>query len=434
MAERGCSVAGQAYVRRVVDEELDWLLTSLPAVALEGPKAVGKTMTALQRAATVGHLDDAQIREVVGADPQQVVAGDAPVLVDEWQRFPESWDRVRRAVDDDPTPGRFLLTGSAPGVHQPVHSGAGRIVSVAMRPMSLQERWGSDTTVSLAEMLAGGPAPIGGRCDATLGDYVEEIVASGFPAIRAITDRRARQAQLDSYIEAVIRRDFDEAGYPVRKPALLRRWLRAYAAATATTASYEAVRDAATPGEADKPAKSTVQAYRDVLEALRLVEPVPAWIPQRSPLQELGHASKHHLADPALAARLLNVDASALLGGFPVQAPSPRDGTLLGQLFESLVTLCVRVYAQAAGARVAHLRQHRGRREIDLVVQGDDHRLVALEVKLSATVDGGDTKHLQWLRDQLGEDLADAAVITTGSYAYRRRDGIAVVPAALLGP
>jgi predicted AAA+ superfamily ATPase len=164
------------------------------------------------------------------------------------------------------------------------------------------------------------------------------------------------------------------------------------------------------------------------------VESVPAWIPQRRPLHELAHAGKHHLTDPALAARLLNVDTSALLGGHPSEEPAPRDGTLLGQLFESLVTLCIRVHAQAAGGRVGHLRQHRGRREIDLIVQGDDQRVVALEVKLAATVDSGDVKHLLWLREHLGEDLADAVVVTTGAYAYHRRDGVAVVPAALLGP
>ncbi len=112
----------------------------------------------------------------------------------------------------------------------------------------------------------------------------------------------------------------------------------------------------------------------------------------------------------------------------------PRDGTLLGHLFESLVTLSVRVYAQASEARVRHLRLRGGRREIDLIVERRDQRVVAIEVKLSSAVDDADVRNLLWLRDQIGDDLLDAVVINTGPQAYRRRDGVAVVPAALLGP
>jgi hypothetical protein len=144
---------------------------------------------------------------------------------------------------------------------------------------------------------------------------------------------------------------------------------------------------------------------------------------------------KHQLADPALAARLLGVGLGALLQTeeAPVAPAMPRDGTLLGALFESLVTIDVRVYAQAAEARVGHLRTASGEHEIDLIVERDDGRVVALEVKLTATVDDDDLRHLKWLEARLGDDVLDMAVITTGSYAYRRPDGIAVVPAALLG-
>jgi len=143
---------------------------------------------------------------------------------------------------------------------------------------------------------------------------------------------------------------------------------------------------------------------------------------------------KHHLADPALAARLLRADVPALLDN-SVPGPSvPRHGTLLGALFESLVTLSVRVYAQALEASVYHLRTRNGDHEVDLLVKRDDHRVVALEVKLAPTVGDEAVVHLAWLKERLGAELLDAAVITTGRHAYRRPDGIAVVPAALLGP
>ena len=135
---------------------------------------------------------------------------------------------------------------------------------------------------------------------------------------------------------------------------------------------------------------------------------------------------------PALAARLLGVDTGALVDGAPAGPPVPREGTLLGALFESLVTLSVRTYAQTNEARVGHLRTRGGEREIDLIAERRDGRVVALEVKLSATVDDADTRHLRWLADRLGPDLLDAAVITTGREAYRRADGIGVIPAGLL--
>src|SRR5688500_12142309 len=116
----------EQYVRRTIDDELDALLPELPASALEGPKGVGKTATATRRAATVHRLDDPAVRAVIAADPARLVSGPGPVLVDEWQRFPASWDVVRRAVDDRPGGGPYLLTGSAVPVEQPTHSGAGR--------------------------------------------------------------------------------------------------------------------------------------------------------------------------------------------------------------------------------------------------------------------------------------------------------------------
>jgi predicted AAA+ superfamily ATPase len=210
-------------------------------------------------------------------------------------------------------------------------------------------------------------------------------------------------------------------------------WLRAYAAATSTTASYTAVLDAATAGVSDKPARSTTIAYRDVLTQLWLLDPVPAWGPAGNPLARLAQSPKHHLADPALAARLLGLSVDTLLSG-EGRPIGPQAGGMLGHLFESLVTLCVRVVAQAAEATVGHLRTRNGDHEIDLVLVRDDGKVLAVEVKLAATVEDRDTAHLRWLADHLRADLLDAIIINTGPNAYRRPDGIGVVPLALLGP
>jgi uncharacterized protein len=431
--ERGLSDAGDGpYRRRIADDELDELFAGMPAIALEGPKAVGKTATALQRAATVYRLDDEAERSIAQADPSRLLTGERPVLIDEWQRLPESFDRVRRAVDDGASPGSFLLTGSASPTNPPTHSGAGRIVQVRLRPMTLAERDVASPTVSLGQLLQGARGPLTGRTEVNLERYVREILASGFPGLRGLPDRVSR-AQLDGYLDRIVDRDFEDLGRQVRRPGTLRRWMQAYAAATATTASYEKIRDAATSGHGEKPTRATTQPYRDVLERLWILDPVPAWLPTRNRLTRLSSPPKHHLADPALAARLLGVDAATLLRAQPAGPPMAREGTLLGALFESLVTLSVRVYAQAAEARTGHLRTWSGDREIDLIVERG-RAILAIEVKLGQTPDERDVRHLHWLRNELGDDLADAVVITTGRAAYRRADGIAVIPAALLGP
>lgn len=422
------------YLRRVVDDELDDLIGALPAISLEGAKGVGKTETALQRARTTYRLDDPAVQAVAQADPRAMLTQPAPVLLDEWQRVPPLWDAVRRAVDDGTPPGSILLTGSASPARPPTHSGAARVVTVRMRPLSLGERGVTEPpTVSLRDLLAGNRPPVEGTTKLTLADYTDEIIRSGFPGIRHL-DGRALRAQLDGYLDRIVDTDFAEMGRQVRRPQLLRRWMAAYAAATATSAGYETIRDAATPGEAEKPAKSTTIPYRDVLERLWIVDPLPAWMPTRNAIARLTRSPKHHLVDPALAARLLGVGTDALLKGTEPGPRIPRDGTLLGHLFESLVTLSVRVYAQAAEASVGHMRTAQGAQEVDLIIERDDRRIVAIEVKLSRSVDDNDVRHLLWLRDRMGTDLLDTVIITTGPQAYRRPDGIAVVPAALLGP
>lgn len=433
-ARRPGRLARSGYRRRIIDDELDELLTGLPAIALDGAKGVGKTSTALQRANTQFRLDNPAEMTLLRADPNRLGTAQPPVLVDEWQHWASIWDFVRRAVDDDPSPGRFLLTGSAVPLGHPVHSGAGRIVARRMRPLSLVERDLVASSVSLGEMLRSDtPINIEGESPLRLEQYVHEILASGFPAVHPL-GQRVRNAVLDGYLDALVLKDFPQQGRPVRLPQTLRAWLSAYAAATSSTASYNAILDAATPADASKPTKTSTLAYREVLEQLWMLDPVPGWVPSNNPFTRLSQRPKHHLADTALAARLLRASDRTLLsdGGAPGDV-LPRDGTLLGALFESLVTLSVKTYAQHAQAQVFHLRTN-GQREVDLIVEGEDQRIVALEVKLDGEVQAEDVKHLHWLRSMVGDRLADAVVVTTGPFAYRRPDGIAVVPAALLGP
>ncbi len=420
-----------SYIPRIVDHELDELSTTSPAISIEGARGVGKTATALQRAVTVRRLDDPSQFNILQADPSRVTEGTPPVLIDEWQRMPASWDLVRRAVDSDPVTPRFLLTGSAAPATAPTHTGAGRIVTVRMRPLSLAERFGSASSVSLAELLTGRRGPVGGSTKMRVVDYADEIVRSGFPGLRHHSGRALR-SHLDGYIDRIVEHDINELGRTVRDRDALRRWMTAYAAAVSTPASFETIRDAASSGESDKPSKSATIPYRRALEGLWITEEVPAWLPTPNHLRRLASAPTHQMVDPAIAARLLGVNADMLLDGTPSGIGTPANGTLLGALFESLVTQSVCVYAQSCEARVRHLRTHGGEHEVDLIVVRADGRVLALEVKLSATVGDNDTAHLRWLEGRIGPGLLDAAVIHTGPEAYRRQDGVAVIPAAML--
>lgn len=419
------------YQRRIVDTTLDELQPHLRALSIHGPKGVGKTATAMQRAASVIDLSLLRQRELVTAAPEVLTDLPGPVLVDEWQRLPEVWDHVRRAVDAGSGPGHFILAGSSAPRGAVIHSGAGRIVPMRMRPLSLAERHVEDPTVSLAALLDGNQ-DVAGTTSFRLGGYVEEIVASGFPAIRSLQGR-VRRAELDAYLQNVVRREFPEQGYPVRKPEVLRAWLAAYAAATSSTTTYSKILDAATAGLSNKPAKETTIAYRDALSSLWLLDAVPPWIPSHNHLDRLAQSPKHQLADPALAARLLGLDAPALLRA-EQGSTQLTEGTILGALFEHLAALSIHTYAEAAEARLHHLRTQNGNHEVDLVVVRPDGRVLAIEVKLADRVEDADVKHIAWLRDRIGDDLIDAVVIYAGEHAYRRRDGVAVVPLALLGP
>jgi uncharacterized protein len=422
-----------SYRRRVIDETLDDLFPHLAAIALEGAKGVGKTATATRRATTVLSLNNPNEHTALASNLDLVTQVPPPALIDEWQLEPSVWDRVRRAVDDDGTGGRFLLAGSAgvaPGVH--IHSGAGRIVSMAMRPMSFSERGVHEPTVSLRTLLRRESQEIRGTSAVDLPTYTDEILRSGFPGIRDLPDR-ARQLQLDSYVARIVERELPESGVNVRRPSALRAWLAAYAAATATNATYATILDAATPGEGDKPTRQTVAAYREHLQRIFVLDPVPAWIPTFAPLKRLTYTPKHHLVDPAIAAGLVGVDKAGLLRGRGSRISTATD-TWLGALFESLVTQSVRVYADAAAATVGHLRTKNGDHEVDLIVETTDRSCLAIEVKLSDTIGDDDVKHLNWLHQLIGDRLADRLIVYTGQFAYRRRDGVAAVPLALLGP
>ena len=431
--------SGNGYVARVIDAELRDALRGLPAIAIEGAKGVGKTSSALQVAATTIHVDDPLQRATLQADRRTALGSAArPLLLDEWQADPELWNVVRHAVDDGAPPGSFILTGSADVRDARIHSGAGRIDRLRMRPLSFAERGVAEPTLSLAQLIDGsaGPKPPTGSSTVTLRDYAREILNSGMPGLRRLPSR-VRDRALQSYVDNVIEHGVPRLGPVIRRPASLRLWLRAYAAAISSTATYERIADLV--DEAERPSRSTIVDYRDALTELWLLDELPAWSAVGASVGRIARAPKHELLDPGLAAALLGAKEGTLLTPDRANlgeslAQHMGDGPLLGRLFESLVTLSVRVYAQASDLEVSHLRLRGGEHEVDLIVEAPDGRVIALEVKLGALPDDRDVRHLQWLATRLGDRIVERIVVTTGPVAFRRQDGVLVVPLALLGP
>jgi len=424
-----------SYLSRIFEIQLAEALAYFPAIFIEGAKGVGKTATAKRFAKTVFELDNLVAREALASNLESLATLPRPVLVDEWQFLPAVWNKVRRLVDDGVPKGSFILTGSVSKMDQNLHSGAGRILSLRMRPFSLPERFEQTTRVSMAALL-GQETPfsisLGGETKATYEDYVAEITRSGFPGIRS-TETGQERKLLNGYLRYAVTHEFAEQGVGVRRPNTLMRWLKSYAAAVATDAGYGEILDASTSGEADKPSRKTTNSYREAFERFWLIDELPAWLDGGDWLSRLKLTPRHHLADPALVCALLGIGKNDLLMGRATSVFERKNKTFAGRLFESLVAQSMKVFAEACEASVSFLRTRNGDHEVDLIIQRG-RRVLAFEVKIAPTVSNDDVKHLLWLREKLGADLVDAAVITTGPYCYRRQaDKIGVIPAAMLG-
>jgi predicted AAA+ superfamily ATPase len=307
-----------------------------------------------------------------------------------------------------------------------------------MYPLSLQERGIERPSVCLGTLLDGKPfsAAIDGQTSVTFDTYLDEVFTSGLPALRGYSPKR-HALMLDSYLDNLLTRDFKQQGIQIRQPAVLRRWLTAYAAAIATDADYSKILDASTSGEGEKPSAKTTISFREALATLWLIDELSAWLDGEEYFSRLKKTPKHYLGDAAFAARLLGITKDDLLGTSQGAGVSTRFderyGNIAGRLFEALVFQSLRVYASVNEARLSYLGTHSGNHEIDFILQRD-RRIIAIEVKMAPSVTSGDVRHLVWLKRTLKDRLADALIITTGRLAYRRpEDGIAVVPAALLG-
>jgi predicted AAA+ superfamily ATPase len=416
------------YRSRLIDPLLDELLDQLPALLMVGPRTAGKTTTMARRAATVVRLDRQVEAASFQADPDVALRGlPEPVLLDEWQRVPGVLGAVRRAVEANPRPNRFFVTGSVRAeLQHELWPGTGRLVRLAMYPMAIREQLGGEVGSvdgdgrSFFDRLADGGELIVPQDPPDLRGYVELALRSGFPDPALRLRGRARELWLESYIDDLLTHDveqFEPTPTKQRDTARLRLFLEAYALNSAGIAEQRTIYEAA------QVSRVTATAYEDLLEGLLVAERVPAWRSNR--LKRLVHRPKRYLVDAALVATSLRLDERGIL----------RDGGLLGCLLDTFVVAQLRPELAIAKGRprLHHLRTEQGRHEVDLVVEFGGGRVVGIEVKATAAPTAHeDAKHLRWLRKELGERFLAGLVLHTGPRVYELDDRILAAPIAVL--
>jgi predicted AAA+ superfamily ATPase len=412
-------VVADQYVSRIVDGLLDEVLTSFPAVSLVGPRAAGKTTTALRRGGTAVRLDRPEVRQSVAASPDAILAGvRPPVVIDEWQEVPDVLGAVKRLVDEDPVPGRFILTGSIRAeLENQSWPGTGRVLQIPMYGMSVGERLGrAGQQPFIDRVLAGGAGAVAAPDTAlNVRDYLDLILTGSFPEPALRMPGTARRRWFAGYVEQMITRDVPAIA-PRRDPELLRRYLSALAINTAGV-----VADATLRAAAGINAK-TAQAYQSLFQRMFVLDLVPAWFSNR--IKRLVKSPKRYLVDPALVTAVLGLGREAILFG----------PDMLGRLLDTFIAAQLRaeLAASAAEPRLYHLREEQGRREVDLIIETADSRIIGIEIKAAATANAADARHLAWLRDQIGSAFSLGIVLHTGPHVFRLDDRLIAAPVSSL--
>ena len=415
-----------AYLPRIVDAELTELLSAVGAVLIEGPKACGKTATAMRSAASEVLLDvDDNARRMVGIDPCAVLDGDTPRLIDEWQLEPSIWNHVRRSVDRRSLPGQFILTGSAvPADDTTRHTGAGRFVRLRMRPLSLFETGLSSGEISLQGLLDGHEQQAK-RPELSIVSIAELICAGGWPG-NAGKPLHSAVRMNRGYLDEIRRIDISRVSEKRRDPGKVARLLRSLARNVATPVALSKLA-ADVGGNGASLKADTVAEYLDALERLMLVENQPAWSPHLRSRTTLRATPVRHYVDPSLAAAALRATPARLIA----------DLEYLGLLFESMVIRDLRVYAQAADAQVFHYREKEGL-EVDAVVEAADGRWAAFEIKLGERWVADASKNLNRLARRMEksdhERPSALAVIVPNGYGHAGMHDVGVIPIGALGP
>lgn len=419
-----------SYRPRIVDSALKRKLRGKGAVLIEGPKWCGKTTTAEQVSKSTLSVDDPSTvntnKILSEIDPERLLTGDHPRLLDEWQVAPKLWDAVRHHVDRHKGQGQFILTGSSvpADISETIHSGTGRFGWLVMRPMTLYESGDSTGDVSLASLFES--QPISGCSDLDLDRLTFLICRGGWPESVNMDDDVALDQAFD-YIDAVIRNDMSRVDNIRRDPQKVRMLLRSYARNQGTQISQASISADISSNDTEGVSEETVSEYLQALRKLYVIEDMKAWNPNLRSKTAIRTSDTRYFVDPSLAAASLRIGPQDLINNL----------NTTGFFFEALAVRDLRVYAESLDGDVYHYKDNLDN-ECDVVIHLRNGRYALLEVKLGGErlIDEGVKTLKDVLRridtDKMGKPAFMAIITGTERYAYRRDDGIIILPLGAL--
>jgi predicted AAA+ superfamily ATPase len=417
------------YRPRLIDNIIDSYLEAFGAVCVEGPKWCGKTWTSSYHCKSeimLGNPDgNFQNRQLAQMSPSLVLEGETPRLIDEWQEVPQLWDAVRYKVDQSGNKGQFILTGSATPNHKGIlHSGAGRIAKLRMRPMSLFESGNSSGDISLKDICEGRIEPkISGEVD--LRKLIDFIIRGGWPANQETTLKQAAYLPIQ-YIQAVLDDDVYRIDNVKRDKHKMELLLRSLARNEATTVTNKKLKNDIKEIDNEDIDVETVAAYLDVFQRLFLTDNQKPFEAKLRSSIRIKQAEKRHLSDPSLAAALLNATPEMLL----------NDLNTLGFLFEALCERDLKIYAESFDAELYHYQDYNNN-EMDAVIAMPDGKWCGFEIKLGANQIDMAAENLIKIKNEIkanGGIAPDSLCVICGlsNAAYQRPDGVFVVPITAL--
>lgn len=428
----GYGLKPDTYLTRIADDLLLRKLRSSGAVLIQGAQFCGKTSTAWRASKSQRFIQDpdrsASYMKTADTKPSLLLRGAVPRLLDEWQSAPVLWDAVRFMGDTrEGKPGQFILTGSAvPKDDAILHPGTGRISRLLMRPMSLFESLESNGSVSLKELFDE-TSEVESTSELSIEGIAHAICRGGWPALMGQEESVALDYAPD-YVDSIINADISRVDGIEKNPTRVRALLRAYARNIATMATLRTIRDDIALGNAGTSiSEKTISQYLGALDRIFVTEKLEAWNPALRAKTAVRTSVKRHFVDPSIATAVMRLTPSRLLDDFQY----------FGFLFESLCTRDLRIYAEAIDGQLFHYHDASGV-ESDAVICLNDGRWAPVEVKLGSREIEEAALHLLQLREKIDTDKmrepSFLMILTGGEFAYRRSDGVLVVPIGALGP
>ena len=420
------------YRKRIADDVLQEKLEAKGAVLIEGPKACGKTTTAAMKAASIIYMNDPkEIKQnlmLAEVDPESLLMGDNPRLIDEWQLAPKLWDAIRFSVDQRRKFGLYILTGSAvPASTDEIHhTGTGRFSWMKMRPMSLYESGESTGDISLATLFADSDCLIRGTASLSLNDIAYLICRGGWPLAIDVQEKIALRQAVD-YVDAVVNEDVSRVDGVRKKSSLVRLLLRSLARNQGSQASIESILNDLSSSEEPDCSRNTIASYINALKKIFVIEDMEAWNPNLRSKTAIRTSDTRYFIDPSIATAALRLGPGDLVS----------DLETMGFLFETLAVRDLRVYADSIDADVFHYRD-KSDLECDAVVHCRNGRYGLIEIKI-----GGDksiekaAESLKMLSNKINTEKMNTpsflmVLTAVGSRAYKRPDSVLVVPIGAL--